>query len=55
LRAFPFESTKPTAVAIGHLNGEDFASRLDRAIERSRRPLMIEANREEHPNIRLRS
>jgi hypothetical protein len=41
IEALPFESPKLTAVAIGHMNGEDFASRLDRAIERSREARLL--------------
>jgi hypothetical protein len=42
--ALPYENPRLSAVALGSLNGEDFASQLDRAIERSdKAPLMINA------------
>ena len=44
IEALPFEAPKLSAVAVGHMSGEDFASRLDRAIARSGNvPLTIEA------------
>jgi hypothetical protein len=33
-----YEEAKLTAVAMGHFDGKDFASQLERAIERSRQP-----------------
>jgi hypothetical protein len=41
LRA-PYEHPKLTAIAVGRLTGEDFATRLDLAIERSNRAKLIE-------------
>ena len=38
IECLQFEVPKVSAVAVGHLNGDDFASALDRAIERSRNP-----------------
>ncbi len=35
IEALPFEAPKLSAVAVGHLTGEDFYNRLERAIERS--------------------
>jgi hypothetical protein len=32
-----------SAVAVGHLTGEDFYNRLDRAVNRSERAKLIEA------------
>ena len=36
IEALPYENPKVSAVAISHMSGKDFASALDRAIERSR-------------------
>jgi hypothetical protein len=38
----PYYSPKLTAVAVGHLTGEDFYNRLERAINRSERARLIE-------------
>ena len=38
----PYYSPKLTAVAVGHLTGEDFYNRLERAINRSERAKLIE-------------
>ena len=38
----PYYSPKLTAVAVGHLTGEDFYNRLERAISRSERAKLIE-------------
>jgi hypothetical protein len=47
IEALPFESPRMSAVAVGYMTGDNFASRLERAIERSgKAPLMIEARRE---------
>jgi hypothetical protein len=35
IEALPFESSKLSSVAMGHFTKEDFASMLDRAIQRS--------------------
>jgi hypothetical protein len=35
IELLPFHAPKLSAVGVGHLNGTDFASRLDRAIQRS--------------------
>jgi len=46
IECLSFESPKLSTVAVGYLTAEDFASRLDRAIERSngaREPKLIEA------------
>ena len=40
----PYYSPKLTAVAVGHLNAQDFYSRLDRAVERSERARLIEGD-----------
>jgi hypothetical protein len=46
IEAAPYVHSKLSAVAVGHMSGEDFASRLERAIERSRvRPKLIEAEK----------
>jgi hypothetical protein len=39
-----YYSPKLTAVAVGHLNAQDFYSRLDRAVERSERAKLIEGH-----------
>ncbi len=44
VECLPFESPKFTAVAVGHFQEGTFAELLDRAIERSRAPLLIEAS-----------
>jgi hypothetical protein len=38
----PYYSPKLTAVAVGHLTGEDFYNRLERAVNRSERAKLIE-------------
>jgi len=42
IEAAPYEHPKLTAVAVGHLTGEDFYNRLERAIEASNRAKLIE-------------
>lgn len=42
IEALPYENPRLSAVAVGHLTGEDFASRLDRAVEASNRAKLIE-------------
>jgi hypothetical protein len=42
IEALPFESPKLSSVAVGHLTGEDFYNRLERAIDRSERAKLIE-------------
>ncbi len=39
----PYETPKLSAVSVGHMSGDDFASRLDLAIQRSERAKLIEA------------
>jgi hypothetical protein len=41
IEALPFESPKLSAMAVGHMSGEDFAARLERAIARSAKAPMI--------------
>ena len=43
IEALPYEQPKRSAVAVGYLTANDFASRLDRAIDRSDRAKLIEA------------
>jgi hypothetical protein len=43
IESLPYENPKLSAVAVGHLTGEDFYNRLERALERSDRPRLIEA------------
>jgi hypothetical protein len=48
--ALPFESPKLTAVAV--MNGDGFAEMLERAVQRSRAPLVIEHREAELPEAR---
>ena len=41
IEALPYENPKLSAVAHGHFDVTDFASRLERAIERSKKPLAL--------------
>jgi hypothetical protein len=42
IEALPYENPKVSAVAISHMNSEDFATALDRCIERSgKKPLPL--------------
>ena len=51
IEAMPHEHPRLGAVAIGSMNGQDFASMLERAIERSgKAPLMIEAAAQHPPD-----
>jgi hypothetical protein len=43
IEALPFENPKVSAVQISHMNGQDFASALERAIQRSQAPLPLPA------------
>ena len=47
--ALPFESPKLTAMAVTGMDGNDFAAMLERAIARSRAPLVIEHQPTERP------
>ena len=40
----PFYMPKLSSVAVGHFNGEDFAERLERAINRSNGAKLIEGH-----------
>jgi hypothetical protein len=42
IEALPYENPRLSAVSVGYLNATDFASRLDRAIDRSERAKVIE-------------
>jgi hypothetical protein len=42
VEALPYENPRLSAVAVGRLSGEDFAARLDRAVEASNRAKLIE-------------
>jgi hypothetical protein len=42
IELLPYHSPKLAAIGIGHLHGNDFSSRLDKAIERSNKALLIE-------------
>ena len=43
VEALPYENPRLSAVAVGRLTGEDFASRLDRAVDASNRAKLIES------------
>jgi hypothetical protein len=50
IEALPHEHPRLGAVAIGSMNGQDFASMLEKAIQRSgKAPLMIEAKAVDTP------
>ncbi len=42
IEAMPYENPKLSAVAVGYVTGQDFATKLDRAIERSNGARVIE-------------
>ena len=42
IESLPYENPKLSAVAVGHLTGEDFSNRLEQAVERSERAKLIE-------------
>ena len=44
IESLPYENPKLSAVAVGHLTGEDFYKRLERALERSDRAKLIEGH-----------
>jgi hypothetical protein len=49
IECLPFESPKLVGVGVGYLNAQDFASKLERALQRSdaaRFPKLIEARAE---------
>jgi hypothetical protein len=46
IELLPFYMPKLSSVALGYLNATDFASRLDRAIDRSERAKLIEGHAE---------
>ncbi len=47
IECLSYENPKLSAIAVGYMNAEDFASRLERAIERSQKgPKLIEAKAE---------
>ena len=43
IEALPYENPRVSAVAVSHMNSEDFATALDRCIERSRSPNVVNA------------
>ena len=49
MAALPFESPKLTATAVSSMDGEHFAAMLERAINRSRAPLVIDHRATELP------
>ena len=54
IEALPHEHPRLGAVAVGSMNGEDFAKMLDRAIERSGRARQIEGSAIEPMNEEAR-
>ena len=42
IELLPYYAPKLTAVAVGYLKGQDFYTRLDRAVDRSEKAKMIE-------------
>ena len=42
IESLPYENPKITAVAVGHLTGEDFYNRLERAIAANEKAKLIE-------------
>ena len=40
IESLPYENPKLTAVAVGHLTGEDFYNRLERAVNRTNAKLI---------------
>ena len=43
IELLPYYAPKLTAVAVGYLKGQDFYTRLDRAVDRSEKARLIEA------------
>jgi hypothetical protein len=41
IESLPYENPKLSAVAHGHFDGTDFATQLEKAIERSRQPTLL--------------
>jgi hypothetical protein len=50
----PFESPKLSAAAVSHMNEKSFAAALERAIERSKKPLPLPAKTIEHDPAELK-
>jgi hypothetical protein len=44
IESLPYENPRLSAVAVGHLTGEDFYNRLERAVNRSERARLIEGH-----------
>jgi hypothetical protein len=44
IELLPYYAPKLTAIAVGHLTAQDFATRLDRAVDRSNRAKLIEGH-----------
>jgi hypothetical protein len=44
IEALQFENPKLASVAVGYIDAQDFASRLERAINRSERAMLIEGH-----------
>jgi hypothetical protein len=54
IEALAHEYPKVSAVQVSHMNGQDFASALERAIMRSKSPLPLPAPTMEHDQASLR-
>jgi hypothetical protein len=48
IETLPFENPKVSVVSVSHMNSQDFASALERAIQRSKSPLPLPAPTIEH-------
>ena len=51
VEAAPYENPRVSPVAVAHMNGNDFASALDRAIERSKKPTPLMLNAPAPPEL----
>ena len=54
VEAAPYENPRVSAIAVTDMNGKDFASALERCIQRSQSPLTINAPTIEHDAQELR-
>jgi hypothetical protein len=50
IESLPFENPRMSTVAVGYLTGNDFASRLERAVEASGKAKLIEGRAIENSN-----
>jgi hypothetical protein len=54
IEAAPYKHAKLSVSAVAHMNKEDFATALDRAIARSQGPLLLNSTVEELPASELK-